>query len=273
MNLSNPKYLYHYTNELSFLEFILPKMSIRTSPMKNMNDPKESKKANIMAISDFENRLESIGFLHDKFNHYLQNNSQLICFATDKSKERPILGNNEDDMELDLDREDILKYGFTKFRMWSQYANNHRGVCLCFSYDDMKKIVTDDIVYKGYVNYSDDISELFNACHFELPESADINKDFIINHIKDKKKQLFFNKFSDWKDEREYRFVCFSKSDYVEDYRYFDIKNSLKAIYLGVHFPISLIPLIKHYLKEHDLETVEIVRLALFNATPLMTRV
>ena len=97
-------------------------------------------------------------------------------------------------------------------RLWEQYADSHRGVCICFDRTTLIRVVKDavrkiDEVTYGEVTYADgEIAP--EAVRIPLKQLLErpIEETFdryVRAHLHD----LFFTKLRDWESECEFRFV------------------------------------------------------------------
>ena len=135
---------------------------------------------------------------------------------------------------------------FGRPRMWAQYGDRHRGVCLIFHLailgQEIKNYLDDDaVLFSGSISYLDDLKEdSANALDFDYDPVAQIGLDAaLLGHIKNHKDALFLRKDSDWIGESEWRYViyCLRKG-----YEYVPFEKSLKAIVMGVDCSEAYIP-------------------------------
>jgi len=215
--------IYHYTRLETALEFILPTMKLRTSNFVRTNDPKENQPWAFSGKNfDFEKTYPETYSKATHIEHQyklgaeIKGSSQVICFVRDEPVD-----------------------GFINEIMWAHYADNHRGVCLEIDYDSfieenkLKDFVFENVTYGNHVRPFIDWS----------PDST--KDDNIINILKRHYKILLLTKSTYWKYENEKRLILFSK-----DAQFLSIKNSLKAIYLGLVFPNVYRPLIDNHIKD-----------------------
>lgn len=147
----------------------------------------------------------------------------------------PLRGFPEEDLESDWSKIRVLcftrnykvdsniRYGYQHPRMWAQYADDNRGVCVAIDKVSFLKENDSSLISKWYkfreVNYSHLPSRY-------LSEYALTHKNFSYK-VEKFAEDFFFIKNYDWKDEREYRFVGIDVPDYLS------IKNSISFIVLG----------------------------------------
>ena len=231
MSTEKPDYIYHYTSAITAIEKILPSMQLKMGQLGNMNDAKES----LLHISNPENYIPSSKGFHWEYYtkpiaQMVSNNVHLLCFSTDDLK------TNKD--------------GFALQRMWAQYGDINRGVCLAIDYDkfitENKEILAKYSIQHDYIKYKNNI---FNQLA-EMPSN-----EFVVNNHEDKyspsetwKKiknnktfisNNFFCKNNDWGGEMEYRFLAATDNS---SQIHLSINDSLQSVIFGVHFSKHLLP-------------------------------
>jgi hypothetical protein len=213
-NIFQEELLYQYTKSRVLLDHILKSNTLKFNLLENTNDPIENQKIQLVSIGsscetgeeDFEDHFKQQLLLdHNK------NRLKIACFTIDNKKiikesNKPILGK-----------------GFAKSRMWSQYGDDHKGVCIIFNkYKIISKIKENKINFKeGNINYSDYNSSLRNASTFKLGTKVDS-----MNSLKD----AYFTKYLDYKDESEFRILidtCFAGEFFLP------IKGCIEAVVIG----------------------------------------
>jgi len=154
-----------------------------------------------------------------------------------------------------FDGELLKKHGCLKSRMWSQYGENHEGVCLVFSKKLLSAVIQEKYTSDNYFIYEGDVEykEYVNA--YSRHDSVSIGGDTFddkspfevaIDHITKYQKELFFRKQLDYKDEKEYRVIVMYKKepDSNLDVPAFNVSRCLLGIILGDRFPKTYIPTI-----------------------------
>ncbi len=212
--------IFHYTTNKVALENILFNSKLRLSPFNSTNDPYEYKYKMFGVIGwgwDEECR-SKLGELTYKANTLVRD-SKVISFCQ-----------NEFDGDL------ISRSGFLKSRVWSQYGENHKGVCLVFSKEKILGLVEqlncelkyfDKVEYKPFSSLDRSFNSLrVNKSDFESNEIANLVK----SHINNNYSSLFFSKEVDYKDETEFRVVVV---DEIAGSLYIDISTAITAIILG----------------------------------------
>jgi len=237
------KYLYHYTSLEVGLEHILESGKLRLSPFKNVNDPYEYKvNAELVFVYSGPTK-ECIEFTkYEKIlNKIITENCKVACFSLDN---KDLLTNFSKHVNIESGR------GYSKPRMWAQYAENHRGMCFIFERkslaDKMKKIIKNHDFLEGRILYDNYGSVENHSYVFNLKN--EVNKDIEVlmkKHILENKDDILFKKNEDWSSEQEYRFIII---DDHSEYIYLPYEESLKGIVLGDRFPKTYISC----LKKHD---------------------
>jgi len=222
------RYVYHYTRASVAREFILKDRTLRFSSFSRTNDPKESKdwEFNLATYQGRDLGGYSFKQTSEWLSAALKSKAKLACFSLDRP---PLTGDHT---------RDILGRGLAKPRMWAQYSENHSGVCLVFD----KAILLEAVMAKfepmpclsGPVTYQNhyfvrslDPHEFM--INVDLLESLG-PKDYVIAHLKQHYKALFFEKLLDWRDESEWRIVILADTD---DDLYLPIQDALVGVIHG----------------------------------------
>jgi len=204
--------LFHYTKTNVFFENILSEMKLRLSPLGFMNDPMEYKEP-LFTYSEIGDAL---------MNQQLENDAKkaLTSLKLEECKIACFCVNRKNQTK-----------GYLRSRMWSQYGDNHTGVCLVFSKETIQNQIDDNYKFKN-VEY---ITEPFplNDYNIELGMVNYNGIDMYFNHFFEQQyKNIFFKKIDDYRDESEYRLLRRVKDTSIV-YDYIDINSSLKGIIIG----------------------------------------
>ncbi len=222
--------IYHYTKASTAVEHILFKRQLRLSPRARSNDPIEKVgfilgrsfygtdgKIHETLIKKYEKDANSIVQQIDNKVKY----AKQICFCLNHYSSEIEMGNpiRKDD------------YGFLKPRMWDQYGDKYKGVCLAFSKQkilDNKGIdIHSEIEYVDYYNLEQNIDTI------DLNSLDRIGFDVYNKNVQERVNGTFFKKHKDYKNENEFRILTYSKNNY----EFLDIKDALT----GIIIPFSLI--------------------------------
>jgi hypothetical protein len=161
----------------------------------------------------------------------------------ERLKERvKVLCLTEDD-RLERDEETaVFGRGFAHPRLWEHYADDHRGVCLCFDRDTLCRMVAEGIagdVHHGPVTYVDrDIAPAALRLLLERTRGLPA-EDAIRAHFEEHRDEFFFTKLRDWETEVEYRFVTLTGD---EGPILVPIRNSLRAVIIGEEVDTHYLP-------------------------------
>ena len=123
MDNENYKYLFHYSKMSNAIEYILSNNELKFSKFDNLNDPWENRRLIIdiwqgfsfVFNEAFARKCSNSSIL---FNNAFYDNSYLFCFSINKYSD---------------DRKNKIREGYSLFRMWAQYADCSKGVCLVFN--------------------------------------------------------------------------------------------------------------------------------------------
>jgi hypothetical protein len=101
---------------------------------------------------------------------------------------------------------------WARARLWEQYADNHRGVCLVFDRESMLEAIRDDLdgreVWEGPVDYTVAGFSGSNGAKLTMPsfQRATMQED-VERHLARHRRDFFFLKTDEWASEFEYRIV------------------------------------------------------------------
>jgi hypothetical protein len=222
------KYLYHYTSSNIAIHYILKDKTLKIGKYINTNDPKETKDWQFFVGSNEGHDLSKYNLdeISKKVTQALKHRANVICF----SKDRILSGDHI---------KDIFNRGFCKARMWAQYGDNHRGVCLIFDKSALNiaisnQFLNDFDIYGGSVTYKNRLiveylSTSSYGINIDYLERLRLEK-YVKAHIYTHHKRLFFEKSEDWSNEDEFRWVLFSNKE--EDV-YLRFGNSLAGVVFG----------------------------------------
>lgn len=197
--------LYHYTTFEKFVSYILPTMQLRFNPFSDCNDPFEFYKLiHIYLRPDL--KFSTIEKLSNEFDAQIKKYS-LLCFSQDDEV------NN--------------KFGWKLPTMWAHYADQHKGVCLEF---DFEETILKEFGEPDKIEYTQVLPTVIPFDECPSGDEDEWVKAIIEKYIGDLKSISFFKKLSDWSIENEYRII--KKRENSKDY-YLPIHDSLKAVYLG----------------------------------------
>lgn len=142
--------------------------------------------------------------------------------------------------------------GYLYPRMWAQYGNNSRGICLVFKKDklinDMRKQLSSDFhIFANHIKYIDilsenrkrEISDLIKHRNKIFKHPNKHKRDMLVNNMIKHIDKYFFTKDNDWKGEREFRILIINKThnnDIKPKIIRLDMSKVLHCVVLGENF-------------------------------------
>lgn len=246
--------LFHYTKLSTAIDHILHTKRFKLSILKDTNDPREYKlKIRNSFGSVLSEKAPTYEELERKANAKIDRiyryESRVMCFCSN-TKPTLILSNGNS-----LEDEHALSNGWNKSRMWSQYGQDHYGVCLVFSKKELERILSEtqvqsEIYYKAdYVKYMQKENKPLEININNVREKG-VEK-YALCYIKGNAEELFFRKYIDYRDESEYRIVVIDPENRLE---YIDIDTSLRAVIVGDRIPKKCLPSICQKCKSMHIE-------------------
>lgn len=236
-----PKRIYHYTSRATALEHILPTKKIRIGSLGLTNDPRETKEWGFQFLPIPVEANPALDFnlltqIQQMANRIRRDEWWALCATLD----------DPDLVEPHINQPDLthFKYGHARGRMWAQYADNHKGVCLVFDgpalHTAILSAVRDDPVYFGPVEYANEfeiqrLKKRLVALQLDYCRLRDYGVEAGVRaHIQSKFEDFFLEKSRDWEGEKEFRWLVNGQSG-----PYFvDIAMALRTVIAGVDFPI-----------------------------------
>ncbi|MGF1718135.1 DUF2971 domain-containing protein [Photobacterium chitinilyticum] len=197
--------------------------------LRRTNDPKESKnwKFDFHVDGKLSPTFEESTQLWSDVSEEIKTKCKVLCF----SKDIPGLGK---DM-----LNDIYLRGFAKPRMWAQYGDNHKGLCLIFDRKRIETLLIEQFDQKAELYGSDihyrnsplkgDITRSPYTLHYPLLKELGV-VEYVKRHIYTHNAELIFEKSLDWRDENEYRFLM--HIDSLEN-QFLKFDNALKGVVFG----------------------------------------
>jgi hypothetical protein len=217
----------HFTSAATAFEHILiPGGKLRLGRYGRMQDPAENKDV----VPNFEVPSEppdAAQRVEDAFRAH-RDRMRVLCLTRDadvRAQERP---------QFDC--------CWARPRMWEQYGDRHRGVCLLFeaarSEHAISEACPEDTIYKGKVNYSrEGIARSCVQQIFVVNSVADEDLTRVVSEYTDRHHEaLFFLKNRDFATEFEYRFVVVGAPDQPGEVEV-EVATSLVAVVLAERFP------------------------------------
>lgn len=223
----------HYTS-CKHIKKIFSSKKLRLSKVAGFDDPRES----------------SISWLETV---YIGNSYKLIdldCLKQTISKKINILCCCAP-RRYEPSASEIEQASYGRPRMWSQYGDKAKGICLILDRHEITKQISQyakqpDHFINEDVEYKDWLHLIHGNVTLEITDSTNIEEVDLFSQINENEmlKHIYFNKGIDWKDESEYRWLLFNEQ---EDDIYIDLEPCIKSVVLGVNYPINRIKEIKKY--------------------------
>ena len=227
--LQQHTYFFHYTTQESAFGHILPEGKLRFSRYMDMRDPLENKHWRLGGASwggDPQREMAALAKFTDLANH-IRERSFLLSMTIDVPS------------EVETREEEPFRRGWARARMWEQYAENHKGVCLVFKRDLLTDAVCSSLreqefasPYHRSVIYSG--SGMQKPAISENALAGNVTPEAVARYVEDNHDPLFFHKALDWQTEWEYRFSTTSSD---KDALLVEVGDSLTHVIVGERFP------------------------------------
>jgi hypothetical protein len=232
-----PNEVFHYTKKDTAIEKIFFEKKIRLGQLAFTNDPRESKTRLFLDKEDHkpnEDFLSKLGLITHEVNDILSKEWKILC-----------LSQNHPDYEGGTD---IFRRGDCRPRMWANYAENHRGICLRFDGAKLNQQIENQLgesstVFHGPVIYDDKRAITVERIDYSKIEKIGV-RNAMRTYLLENWGENFLVKAEDWKTEYEYRWLVHNKEDRPE---YISIEGVLTGVLIGVDFPKAYIPLVKEF--------------------------
>jgi hypothetical protein len=203
---STDRFIYRYRSaDRAFME--IEKKTLRMSPFPELNDPKE------FANWDFD----LFGTQELPGPDWLTQQMQASAHA--KNFAKVLCATSDDKSALDRANIDsIWGRGFSRLRMWQQYASNYCGACMVFDRAALDSAIRSSVLVGsklivGNVRYIN-TSRLRTNHPLSNPFMLDYDRihgvgmtQAMAEHVERHMQALFFDKATDWQTEREYRWL------------------------------------------------------------------
>lgn len=218
----NQDTIYHYTSVNTAIEYILFEKELRFSPRKSSFDPIENSWHMIS---------EGIGYYTEEERMEIEAKTKLdasvikndLKIKLDVAKQLCFCKNR---LAEDFRGQGVLPneyFGFMKPRMWDQYGDRYKGVCLSFSKEKLIEIhngISNDIDYVNYSHLS------FNHISIDHNQLYSKGIDEYGKICDDRLNRILFRKHQDYSGENEFRMYSFND----KQYDYIDISSAINGI-------------------------------------------
>jgi hypothetical protein len=240
--------VFHYTRNSTALEKILFEDCFKFSSFADANDPHEYKDK---MIGDGGWGWEEVRDKADKtcevLDKLLKDVSFISCCANF------------------FEYGSLKTLGALRSRMWSQYGENHKGICLVFSKEKLISLLREKYKDEMYLFYQDDVDYKEYLYENSEYDSIEINSDsfdgktpdsIAVDHFEKYKRELLFIKQLDYIDEHEHRIVARRKESGIGTIAppEFKVSKCLIGVILGDRFPEAYMPTIDKLSKDIGFE-------------------
>lgn len=220
--------LAHYTTAAAAFEHILPTGKLRLSPYRLMRDPIENKDI-LPSIAWHGSPPDADRAIQAVYTELraARDRMRVLSFTRDADRRAEYSG---------------FDCCWSRPRMWEQYADVHRGVCLLFDRRELERAAGDawprehtyirdvDYTREGIAAAGGPIRTLIDQRVFDDKERAQA----IVEYIDARHDAFFFLKSDDFATEYEYRVVLAAGDDQHADIAY---DHALVGAVLGERFP------------------------------------
>lgn len=180
------------------------------------NDPRETHRwefhAGAIARSkDLSSDEYASGTLSAWLSAAIQGRAKVACFCTDTA---PLTGDHY---------ADVYKRGFSRPRMWAQYGDKHRGVCLIFDKarfiqalrtafeGEGSLLICQPVEYRNHPGVPSLREHEFSVTAEDLEQLG--RAQYPRHHVGRYWRRLFFEKALDWRDEVEWRALLMTDTE------------------------------------------------------------
>lgn len=223
-NFSDGHYLYHYTDFVSAIK-ILSSNKLLFSPIGKTNHMPETKRRvfipvlNEMDEAGYQKAIIEIEKYYGICNPYIR----MLCFSmdtviTDDAKRR-IMKKADSAIKF----YDVLGRGFALPGMWAKYSERDNGVCFILDKAKLLESISGrvyfvqdgPVTYKSFFDIYTVTDQQLKKLLAQIGSSGSKNDKLrsIIQSGKEFFTYSFFEKFSDWKGEHEYRIIALSQEE------------------------------------------------------------
>lgn len=218
------QFVFHYTTYASALGILLCGR-MRLGTLTNMNDPLEFQDYRDEPLVFCSNNAEGQSPLwHSEYENAVAEKERFVRLASFSIDKQEMKDCQEKSCTL-------LSKGWARTRMWAQYADNHKGICLVLDRERLKSAFERDFAsYKTFckeVKYTNKLKPLKDA--LKPPCKSLLTKDKI---------EFLFQKCQDFRDEQEFRLLLI-KEDLKDNQEIvsFSIVEALYGIITGARVP------------------------------------
>lgn len=229
-------WLAHYTTADAAFGHIVPEKRLRLSPYSRMNDPIENKDL------DFLGGWYGAGddsAVMTRYTDAVQRINRLRAGVRIASLTADAPGPEGAD--------DVFRCSWARPRMWHQYADAHRGVCLVFERERFVGVTRAGLNALGSYQSGEVIYTAAGIAGSRARTLVAVldgdgdraSAESIAQFVTENEQDLFFLKTDDWSSEHGFRLLLDVASD---EYAFVGYADTLAVVMLGERFPEWQIP-------------------------------
>lgn len=221
--------LFHYTSLINGMS-IASGNSLRFSPITKMNDPLEYLDPKRIFEGIKTDNFDKIAYEIESALKKRKESLHIISLTQEIDWNTP-----EENVRYQNKHDNLFDKGWARTRMWAQYADKGKGVCLVFDKEKLLKCAESQyngVIKTGSVNYTNDFYKIKNDFEIELTSEK---RDFSNYYLQDDKINYLFTKNEDFRDEQEFRIILIKENNTKAPF-----KISLEDSLLGVIFGIKI---------------------------------
>jgi Protein of unknown function (DUF2971) len=234
--------IFHYTKLPAALEGILPSAKLRTSILAETDDPLEYrfKAFSMFGVGETKDAEKLYGEAVRKLDTMVRKECRLLSFCSNHQPQLTI------GRTVPSPDPVMATPGWAKPRMWSQYAQGHRGMCIVLSRTELVRAAEKAAAMGNW--FCSDHIQYTDSDHLPYPtmningnalQSDGLDK-YCRSHLELHGKNLYFIKHLDYRDESEFRIVIHDPDGRAQ---FIDIRSAIRAVLAAdrtnpVYFPI-----------------------------------
>jgi len=232
----------HYTRTESGLN-ILSGKTIRLNKIGKTNDPRESRPWELLTFLEPRNPKyvklikDANKIIKSHVPKVIMEEWKVLCLTMD--------GSSQHEQTIEVFKKMFAAFldpGYSRPRMWAQYGENHKGVCLVFDKDKLdeklkskfgKRCFQGKVSYDGVTSASLSImpppaTSILNDIKFLSPK--EVARKYVTDHYS----AFFLRKNPDWANETEYRWLVYSSNSEFDE---ISIDGAITEVLAGMDFP------------------------------------
>lgn len=237
------------------------------------NDPVEIKK--LRPEYDASRNIQEEDRLCAELNHYLDSILKITCFT---------YGDYELDEELLKAESSEDRPPFFSPRMWALYGGNNcdnSGVCIVFNKSSLESQfgqLEDDYEFRNkMIEYKNFLDEEI-AGTFSINTEVEILptiEESVQKYLRENYEFNYLSKDEDWKQENEYRLLCWNKKenrDYGNIFLDFDSED-VEAVILGYNISKNGIEKYKPFIQQLFRKNIPVYKIGLLDNIPTLKKI